>query len=151
MKSKLFRILGVVAVVAMLAAAIVAPVSATVSAVSVTIAGHPATDGDISTTSKMSIYATLGTQLLGSTNFRYITLCWRPGYIYLYAATDKVTLTTVSGTPTLAGGYNAVGVITFTAIGQAETITAGTAAGYSFTYVVNIGAPVFTTTVRIIP
>ena len=66
MKSKLFRILGVVAVVAMIAASLVAPVSANVSAVTVTVAAHPAVDGDISTVGKYSIYSTLGTQLLGS-------------------------------------------------------------------------------------
>jgi hypothetical protein len=145
MKSKLFRILGVVAVVAMLAAAIVAPVSATVSAVSVTIAAHPATDGDISTTSIMTIYATLGTQLVGSTNA--VTLPYVGDQVTYTAttATDKVTLTTVSGTPTLAGGHDAGLVITFAAIGQTETITAGTG-GYSFTAVVNIGAPTLTTT-----
>ena len=70
----------------------------------VTIAGHPSTDGDISTTSKMSIYATLGTQLLGS-NSTSVTLPYAGDTVTFtsYAATDKVTLTITSGSVTGSG------------------------------------------------
>ena len=66
MKSKLFKILGVITVVAMLASALVAsPVFAATAVSAVTVTTTSA-GGIISATGNYSIYATLTTQLSGT-------------------------------------------------------------------------------------
>jgi hypothetical protein len=141
MKSKLFKILGVIAVVAMIAAAIVAPVSATVTGVTVTVAAHPATDGDISTVGKYSIFATLGTQLLGSRSTISLPYVGDAVSFVSAASTDKITIGITSGTISVSNAalYTAgTGVIQFTSATQTETITA-TAANTVFTVTQNVG------------
>ena len=93
MKSKLFKILGVITVVAMLASALVAsPVFAATAVSAVTVTTTSA-GGIISATGDYSIYATLTTQLVatqsGDFNFRWCR-CFnlygryriRPGFPY---------------------------------------------------------------------
>jgi hypothetical protein len=150
MKSKFFKILGVVAVVAMLAAAIVAPVAATVSSVTATVA-TTGTSNQISAVGNYSIYATLGTQLLGASNGA-ITLS-DVGDAITFTSTiayDKITVagaTILAITPTgTAGIYTAgTGVIAFTAIGQTCTFTA-TARGTTGTYTISQGNPTISIT-----
>ena len=164
MKSKLFKILGVVAVVAMLASALVAPVFANVSGVTVNVPAHPATGGDISATGDYTIYATLGTQVTGKSTGT-ITMPYTSDAVTITSdanainatnpAADTVAISVSSGTiagsisfgtPGLYTATNATsGVIAYTAASQAEVITASIP-GVVLTYTKTWGNPAISTT-----
>jgi hypothetical protein len=103
MKSKLFKILSVIVIVATLASALAAQVSAYVSGVTVTTT----TAGNvISTTGNYSIYFTLSSQLLGSKSDT-VTVAFPVGFI---VAAPTATLAASSGWVTLPGAVTASSV-----------------------------------------
>jgi hypothetical protein len=157
MKSKLFKILGVVAAVAMIAAAIVAPVAADVTAVTASVAttNNPTLPANqISAPGNYSIYATLTTQLLGG-NTGTINLVDIGDQITITATMtasstvyDKVTLagtTLLAITPTLTNATDTAGVIQFTAVNGTAVFQA-TVRGTTGTYTINQGNPIITAT-----
>ena len=163
MKSKLFKILGVVAVVAMLASALVAPVFANVSGVTVNVPAHPATGGDISATGDYTIYATLGTQVTGKSTGT-ITMPYTNDIVTITADANPAPFNTVAisvasgtiaaditfgnaGLFTLNTGSTTAGVIAFTAASQTETLTTlAPGAGVVITYTKTWGNPAITPT-----
>jgi hypothetical protein len=154
MKSKLFKILGVVAVVAMLASAIVAPVAATVSGVTATVAttNNPTLPANqISAAGNYTVFATLSSQLMGASSGGMITLPYSGDAVTITSTTayDKVTYSITSGTANVTGaGTLTTGAITFTAASQVETIAA-TAANTVVTFSKTQGNATITTSVDI--
>jgi hypothetical protein len=142
MKSKFFKVLGVVAAVAMIAAAIVAPAAA-VSSVTATVSSSTNT---INAVGNYSIYATLASQLMGASTANITLVAVGDSIKFTEVNTyDKVTLTgaVASLTPTLAGtAAYASGVLTFTGAGTA-TFTAAVA-NTTGTYTINQGNPTVT-------
>ena len=117
MKSKLFKVLGVVAIVAMLASSLVAPAAA-MSGVSVSVTSGTAI---INTVGNYTVTATLGAQLLG-TNGIPVTFAAAGGTLTFTAvnAYDMVKVAFTGATPTVATtgtGHYAAGVVSFGAIG----------------------------------
>ena len=116
MKSKLFKVLGVVAIVAMLASSLVAPAAA-MSGVSVSVTSGTAI---INANGNYTISATLGAQLLGATG-NPVTFPTIGGTLTIAPAlaTDQVKVAFTGATPTVATtgtGHYAAGVVSFTAI-----------------------------------
>jgi hypothetical protein len=125
MKSKLFKILGVITVVAMLVSALVAAPVFAASAVSAVTVSTTSAGGVISTTGNYSIYATLTSQLVGTTT----------GNITLTAGqTFIVTNTSAADQVYVSGGTGGVGSIAAVAGGTGVwTTTSATAGIVSFT------------------
>jgi len=128
MKSKLFKVLGVVAVVAMLATALVAPIAA-MSGVSVSVTAGTAV---INTVGNYTVTATLGAQLLG-TNGIPVTFAAAGGTLTFTAvnAYDQVKVAFTGATPTpttTGGGHYAGGVVSFTSTPGTVTFTTQAAA-----------------------
>ena len=159
MKSKLFRILGVIAVVAMIAASLVAPVSANVASVTATTT---TAGGIISTAGNYSIYATLSTQLVATTT---ATLTYGAATdVATFASStayDQVSITvsgagstvTVAGATTGNGTFTTAGtatdIFTYAAGAQTATVTANAASTVAYKLLgpvtVGLGAGVTTT------
>ena len=146
MKSKLFKILGVITVVAMLASALVAsPVFAATAVSAVTVTTTSA-GGIISATGNYSIYATLTSQLAG-TKSGSITLT--AGQTFIVTETTTADQVFISGgvaalVPTLSSGAviwttNSLGgVVTFTGAGTA-TFTSPALTTTTGTYTIGYG------------
>jgi hypothetical protein len=121
MKSKLFKVLGVVAVVAMLATALVAPAAA-VSGVSASVTAGSAFIG---IAGNYTIGATIANQLNGSTGAS-ITLPYITDAVTFMGAAigDKVAVALPGITPALTNATFAGGVVTFSAIGGTAVFAA---------------------------
>jgi hypothetical protein len=143
MKSKFFKVLGVVAIVAMLASSLVAPAAA-MSGVSVSVTSGTAI---INATGNYTVTATLGAQLLGATA-QPVTFPLTGGTLTITsaAATDQVKVAFTGATPTVvagAGGHYAAGVVSFTAASATVTFTTQ-AANTTITYTTTVGNPTVT-------
>jgi hypothetical protein len=123
MKSKFFKVLGIVAIVAMLASSLVAPAAA-MSGVSVSVTSGTAI---INAVGNYTITATLGEQLLGA-NAIPETFAAVGGTLTFTAvnAYDMVKVAFTGATPTVATtgtGHYAAGVVSFGAVGDTVTFT----------------------------
>jgi hypothetical protein len=144
MKSKLFKVLGVVAVVAMLATALVAPIAA-MSGVSVSVATGTAI---INAVGNYTITATLGAQLLG-TNGITVPFAASGSTLTVTAvnAYDMVKVAFTGATPTVAPtgtGHYAAGVVSFTSTTGTVTFTTQ-AANTAITYTETAGSAALVT------
>ena len=142
MKSKLFKILGVITVVAMLASALVAsPVFAATAVSAVTVTTTSA-GGIISATGVYSIYATLTTQLV-ATQSATLTFAGAGASTFTAGtAYDQVSLTVTAGSVVVTGatagngtftfGGAATDVITYATASQVATVTVTAAAAVTY-------------------
>jgi Right handed beta helix region len=124
MKSKLFKVLGVVAIVAMLATSLVAPIAA-MSGVSASITAGSAV---ISQVGNYTVNVTLGAQLLGTSSYA-LTLPYVGDAVTFTgtATTDKVVVSLAGITPALTNATFVGGVLSFSTVGGTAVFTAVTA------------------------
>jgi hypothetical protein len=119
MKSKLFKVLGVVAIVAMLATALVAPAAA-VSAVSLSVTSGTAY---INAAGNYTVFGTLSTALAGGTTLDTITITFPAGYVL--SATPTATINAGPGwvgSPATYQNSITTGTV-FTVVGQTVVAT----------------------------
>jgi len=136
MKSKLFKVLGVVAIVAMLATALVAPAAA-VSGVSASVTAGSAIIG---AAGNYTIGATIANQLNGSNGGSIILPYITDAVTFTGVAGNKVTVSLPGITPILTGAAAyAGGVVSFTGAGTA--VFAAVANNTTGSYAITVGSP----------